>query len=588
MRGYDASLGRTREAMEGLFQAPPPWASAVGVAVLGLVCAVVLLFPASPARLAWAAVALFVGPGLGAAVVGWAWHRATGGVVYVRRNLLLSLVGAGMQVVVVGLHRGTAPWHDVPVVHAFLVSAAAPLWLRYQVVTAMSNPRPSRSLPDTLSHFGLSLGAAPLVLVVPAGAWTVALATGAVFLGAGATVVEAMRSVGREEFDGDLIEMNWAIIEHITRDGGGGREPLEDLFHAQGIDDEVPVGVVTFHGEDGLKAVLVVPTVHPGPFGTLGGSDLPRRLQEALAPVPVLTFHGACTHDQNPVDQAQVDRVVATVRDLVEDVDPVEGGTSPVRLSEEILAQGLGPGLLAVHAPSPTRWDDVDLATGAHAEEAALNAGARSVLFADAHHCGGPGVTTVHAPSPKSRSIVEATRDAAAKVGEASRHPLRVGVARASGFHLDDGVGPMGVQVLVVEAGDHRTAYVLFDGNNMVPGLRDDLVEAIGDRVDEAEVLTTDNHVVNMGLDGWNPVGYARGASFWTPVVLDLLEEAAGSLAPAACGMGQATVEVRTFGPGTASRMSTLINVSTVAASRLMAATLVGASALGAAVTLLL
>ncbi len=50
--------------------------------------------------------------------------------------------------------------------------------------------------------------------------------------------------------------------------------------------------------------------------------------------------------------------------------------------------------------------------------------------------------------------------------------------ARTFPFSRQDGFGDLGVQVLVVNAGGQKTAYVLFDGNNMQTGARDEIREA--------------------------------------------------------------------------------------------------------------
>ena len=69
--------------------------------------------------------------------------------------------------------------------------------------------------------------------------------------------------------------------------------------------------------------------------------------------------------------------------------------------------------------------------------------------------------------------------------------PLTLPYSREQGF------GDLGIQVLVVEVAGQRTAYVLIDGNNMAEGVRDTLLDSILTITDNAEVMTTDSHVVN-------------------------------------------------------------------------------------------
>ncbi|MDH5687400.1 MAG: DUF2070 family protein, partial [Candidatus Bathyarchaeota archaeon] len=75
------------------------------------------------------------------------------------------------------------------------------------------------------------------------------------------------------------------------------------------------------------------------------------------------------------------------------------------------------------------------------------------------------------------------------------------------------GIGPGGISVTLVKVGDQRVGYVTIDGNNMVSGLREEILtglKAMG--LDDGEILTTDTHVVNgvVKVDrGYHPVGEA-------------------------------------------------------------------------------
>ncbi|MXR21600.1 DUF2070 family protein, partial [Halobacterium bonnevillei] len=109
-----------------------------------------------------------------------------------------------------------------------------------------------------------------------------------------------------------------------------------------------------------------------------------------------------------------------------------------------------------------------------------------------------------------------------------------------------DGIGPLGVRVAVLDTGGQRTAYVLVDGNNMEPGLREELMDALGD-VDHAEVMTTDTHIVNT-VESTNQVGGAIDWDELRALVADLAEEAVADLEPVEAGMASERAEVTVFG----------------------------------------
>jgi putative membrane protein len=140
---------------------------------------------------------------------------------------------------------------------------------------------------------------------------------------------------------------------------------------------------------------------------------------------------------------------------------------------------------------------------------------------------------------------------AAGRLGEtlaASRtDSLRLGVAwDPTEWGPLDGIGPLGVRVAVAEVGDQRTAYVLVDGNNMEPGVRERLIGAL-DGVDLAEVMTTDTHVVNT-VEATNQVGDAIDVDELVALVRRLAGEAVDDLEPVEAGMATEHAEVTVFG----------------------------------------
>ena len=109
-------------------------------------------------------------------------------------------------------------------------------------------------------------------------------------------------------------------------------------------------------------------------------------------------------------------------------------------------------------------------------------------------------------------------------------------------YSREQGFGDLGVQVMVVESTGQKTAYVLFDGNNMAEGVREILLEKILTVVDAAEVMTTDSHVVNT-ITGKNPVGMEVPVEMFLPAVMRIVQAAIDDLEPAECAATTALCE---------------------------------------------
>jgi len=191
--------------------------------------------------------------------------------------------------------------------------------------------------------------------------------------------------------------------------------------------------------------------------------------------------------------------------------------------------------------------------------------------------------------SHRSHEIIEAAKSATQAALAAPKAPFRVGYANRKGFSTpDQGIGARGIEAIVVETGGQRTAYVLFDGNNMVPGVRDEIRAKLASLVQESEAMTTDNHSVNLTMDGFNAVGAVLGRDV-------ILVQAEGAVREAIDGLEEAEAaafvadipDFRIFGPQSAARLTTTINSTLAVLRPALYVTLSGAVAVGALVMVL-
>src|SRR2546428_481140 len=238
---------------------------------------------------------------------------------------------------------------------------------------------------------------------------------------------------------------------------------------------------------------------------------------------------------------------------------------------------------------APNATDDSDGATGHAAVQEARLAGARDAIFVDAHNCHEPGVGLTLFGSERSHEIIQAAKAATQAALKAPKAGARVGYAARRGFATpDQGIGARGIEALVIETGGVRTAYVLFDGNNMVPGIRDEIRLRLAGLVQESEAMTSDNHSVNLSMDGFNAVGAALDQQ-------TILAQAEGAVREAIANLDEAEVAAfateianfRIFGPQSASRLTTSINSTMAVLRPALYVTLSGAIALGALVIVL-
>ncbi len=498
-----------------------------------------------------------------------------GGKMYLRRSALLGILGMALIL----LAALASLFFDASRVPRYLVVGwASTLWLRQAAILATSHSSPLRSLPAVINQPLLGLLALWVLFPLTLADWAIALLSFASFYGAGLIFTEvSIRPLERASGVDGLSMMRYSL-DHMTEKGREGRTEMETFFDSFASPIDVPVGVLSLKLEGGRQALLVVPSMHPGPYGHLGGSDLPTKLGTGLRDlgVEVLVPKGASTHDQNPATTGECERLASWVRETIPRLKHGSRASRFTRASKgsaSVCCQVFDGKALVLASLAPNPTDDIDFATGYSARNVAVNSGVDDALFVDAHNCIRPGSGAVYFGSPDCSSILEATGEAIARALGSMSDGLRVGLASNTDLvDAERGLGPNGVQAVVVEVDGQKTAYLLFDGNNMVPGLREEILKGIEDLVDEAEVMTSDNHIVNNTLPGFNPVG-------WRIEHRDLVEATRSTVVDAIDNMDQATAaaqsglleNVRVWGHQTAVRLTTAIS-SSISTMRINAA----------------
>ncbi|WP_254537181.1 DUF2070 family protein [Halomarina litorea] len=379
-----------------------------------------------------------------------------------------------------------------------------------------------------------------------------------------------------------VLDFFRGFIGHVAE----GTRELEDFFEQLGEEAVVPVTVLSFRREDGEeKARFVLPMIHPGPMGEIGGGNLPERV---AASTDGLGFppHATAGHDFNLVTEREVDTIIETAARAHDRIEYAPTASRSVRTSDgeaTLLGQAFGDGALLVSSFAPNFADDVSYAVGLSAAAEARTAGLRDVLLVDAHNSNnglaGDDLGHVTPGSVRSFSMIQAAGEAGGTLAAGEREPLRLGVAwERTEWTPREGIGPLGVRVAVVEVGDQRTGYVLVDGNNMEPGLRDALLESIADRVDEAEVMTTDTHIVNT-VEADNQVGSAIDDGELRALIVDLVDAALADLEPVEAGMATERASVTVFGNDRTETLASHANAMIAMGGALAAAFILGVTA---------
>lgn len=300
-------------------------------------------------------------------------------------------------------------------------------------------------------------------------------------------------------------------------------DELEGIIERNSTREDLKVASFSFRSKRGnMKAVMVVPSIHPGPFKGIGSSDLPgylmRKLERELG-CPVICAHGPSTHGQDLVKSSQCEDIYReTLETLREGRLTSKYSSSLAKVTEggvSVTCQVLGDfAILTGSSSSSLPIDDVSLQVGNAAVTAAKKF-VKEAVFVDSHNCIDPKSDYVWPGSRIGELLVKASQRATEEASQLGKDTFKVGAAKlkATGISKIDGMGEEGVSAIVFQIANKSAAYIFFDSNNLVFNIRDLVTkELVKMGFDAVEVITSDTHstsALSPSKLGYNPLGYS-------------------------------------------------------------------------------
>ncbi len=361
-----------------------------------------------------------------------------------------------------------------------------------------------------------------------------------VYVAAGAIFVKRSTRKFKEEFEQSPTDMIKFFLNYksIKESDSAGQKFFEKIYsHSR----KVPVKVMDIMAGDNRKALLVFPYIHPGPFGRIGSSDLPKRLLERLPDIgaDLLVFHTTTTNSNNCRGNEDIDAIAAAVKKALSTMTYSEEMSrfKKITVGKHVVSmQRFGDFALSAFVPEKEPFDDVSLQEGMKVMDALKNGSLSDIALVDAQNNFREGV----------RELKECTTFIPAMKRELSRMQPKfraeIGYARKTAEM--EGLAYMGIQVLVLKAGEQYQAIALTDSNNVTSSVIDMAREKCAGIVEGLEIYTTDNHVVNGGSLDMNPLGAKCDLDHLTDLIRDAVVDAKEDVSEVSVGLSSETVKV--------------------------------------------
>ena len=355
--------------------------------------------------------------------------------------------------------------------------------------------------------------------------------------------------------------------------------PFEVLLEKLGENEDIEITLLKFDSHK-PKAAIIVPLVHPGPFKNIGSSLLPSLLKRDFekefgcdACVPL----GILGHELDLASQTQNQRIITRVIESAKFSASADRATPFIKVTENFVTascQVFGKTAFLSFTLAPKTTEDLPQELGQIVNEEAEKLGLECNIVVNAHN----SITDI----VDTEVSIETLRDVASKclrkAASLPSYSFEVGASTVfpTEFSLEDGMGSGGITAIVVNVAEQQTVYVVIDGNNIVSGLREEILMSLKSAgFHECEVFTTDTHAVSavvLGRRGYHPVGEAMNHETLIQHITKVANVAASNLESCKAGCLRLIVpHVRVIGEARLSSLSMLVDKALQRAKQIVA-----------------
>jgi putative membrane protein len=282
-------------------------------------------------------------------------------------------------------------------------------------------------------------------------------------------------------------------------------DKMEEFTEAKAHEDIVSTKIIRF----GSQAAIVLPDVHPGPFSTVGGSNLPYVLYKTFDE-KALVMHSVSDHSLNIPSKKEVDKYV---KDLVKALVVEKGNTCSVPIQNTInnsTSTGIafGNAALVMLSLAPKGMEDIPQSVRTELESFGIGLGFSDVLVVDCHNAMGK-----HLDDSDRNDLVIAAKQCLEQLKNQHQQEFKIGFASTNDIsqmpELAIELGQAGLAVLTISVNGKDYAIGWADSNNMDNSLRNHVVSSVSGGVTLLELCSSDTHSTSgkRTREGYFPLG---------------------------------------------------------------------------------
>jgi putative membrane protein len=280
-------------------------------------------------------------------------------------------------------------------------------------------------------------------------------------------------------------------------------EKIEEIVDSRAKNNRVTSNILKFvSNEPSQKATsIVIPGVHPGPFGPIGGSNLPYELYKFFS-MRAIVVHSPSDHSYNIPSKTELEKYLLSL--ATSTVSTIGCTcTEPVQIKKgqfAVTSIAFGNVSLVILSMPSRGMEDVPVEVSSNLQEYALNLGFSNTLVVDSHNAMGSALS-----NDEQQNLILCARETLDQIKVSERYQFSVGFAssapkvenRNDNVHIKnrEDMGQGGLAVIAIEVNKKRYAIGWADSNNMDRQVRNGVLSDLNSQgFNMIEVCTSDTH----------------------------------------------------------------------------------------------
>lgn len=299
---------------------------------------------------------------------------------------------------------------------------------------------------------------------------------------------------------------------------------IEKILVSKSIESSVFTRILRFTNND-QNINLILPEIHPGPFKSIGGSNLSYILCKFFN-YKSIVFHSPSDHSVNIPSYEEVSKYLKSLSryEIIQD-----GNSCSCPIQEKngnVTCTGIAFGNipLIILSNSPFGMDDIPEILQRDLDKFAKKIGFKQILTVDSHNAMGGKLDEIN-----YNKMLCASKKCLEKLHDSLQYNFKVSIANSREIinSLDCiDLGKAGLSIFLIEILNKQYVIGWADSNNMKNGLREHIIRKLeGKGVHILDICTSDTHE-NSGFrtsEGYYPLGEITSFDDITNMFTELL-----------------------------------------------------------------